>query len=260
MPVVFVLFKGVMEKSASWVSRMWSSRTRSSRARGAAGGGGGPGGTGKSFDPSTGATSSSRGGGHNPYQEVGGSGGHKSKSYLPQVPRGAMTGLRSFVRNVGRSRPLPATTATRTQQDDYAPQTDVMLTMMSADYDYHGHIRNDSGVTRVGTPKTGTMGGAGGAGGSNVGGSESVTRLVPGVEPQQSQPQPQQYQHQQRQQEEVILPQQQHQQSQGYPLGHFTEGFHSPGPNDLHDQFVDDNSTHDFLGQLRKTSTIGQAR
>lgn len=196
MPVIFVLFKGLMEKSASWVSKLWSSRFSSRR-----GGGGDPK---SSFDPSTGATSRSG----NPYKEVGNR--RDDGGLLPQVPRGALTGLRSFVRNVGRSRPLPATTrnaTTNTQGDD------VMLTMMSAEYDYHGHIRNNSSSARVVVPPT---------------------RSVPG---------PEQVPH-----------------GQGHNLGHFREGFQGPVPTDLHNQFVEDYESHDYLGQLRKPSTIGQAR
>lgn len=218
MPIIFVLFKGIMEKSASWVSKLWSSRS-SRRA--------GP----KSFDPSTGtgATSSSA----NPYKEVGyrhdddnnnGRGG-----FLPQVPRGAMTGLRSFVRNVGRSRPVPGTTVHATQQDD------IMLTMMSADYDYHGHIRQSS---------TGLNGGSGaGPVVSTAGGLKSGSPAVPTTRA-------------------VPLPgPEQEPQSQGHGMGHFREGL-SPDPvtNDLHTQFLEDYHGHDYLGQLRKASTIGQAQ
>lgn len=217
MPVIFVLFKGLLEKSVSWVSKLWSSRSRSSR-RGVL--------DAKSLDPSTGATgSSSRGG--NPYREVR---GDDRKGLLPQVPRGALTGLRSFVRNVGRSRPLPATQTNVT--DRVGDGDDVMLTMMSAEYDYHGHIRNDSGVGESG---------ARGFSSNN----KSVGQLPEPTTKSMTSPGRQ-----------LQTVQSQGQQSKG----HFTEGFNDSVPTNLHHQFVEDHNAHDYLGQLRKTSTIGQAR
>lgn len=222
MPVIFVLFKGLMEKSASWVSKLWSSRFGHSRH----GRGGDP--KSSQFDPSTGATSQS---GSPPYKREGGGG------LLPQVPRGALTGLRSFVRNVGRSRPLPATTmrtGTNNNHDD-----DVMLTMVSAEYDYHGHIRNNSSSAHVARPSTTTIF-------HDKSGSQATTTTTTarwGVTgPEQQGPQDQ---------------------TQARPpnWGHFREGFQGPVPTDLHNQFAEEeHNTHDFLGQLRKTSTIGQAQ
>lgn len=193
-----------MEKSASWVSKLWSS-SRSSRRGGAP----------KSFDPSTTGASSG-----NPYKEVG---GRRDGQGLPQVPRGALTGLRSFVRNVGRSRQVPATTQ-RSSTTAVGSPDDVMLTMMSAEYDYHGHIRNSASVVA----KSASIS-------KNSGQPEAVTRSI--QDPEQIPPH-----------------------GQAHTLGHFRETFQGPVPDDLHNQFVEEYGAHDYLGQLRKTSTIGQAR
>lgn len=53
---------------------------------------------------------------------------------LPPVPNGGMKGLRSFMRNFNRTRPA-------TSQAD-ATQ---LLTVQSADYNYHAHMNQQAG-------------------------------------------------------------------------------------------------------------------
>lgn len=101
MPVVFVMFKGVTQNTLKWESKLrsWTARSKSDIEM-------------------------------QPYTEV-------ENSSLPQVPRGTLGGLRSFIQSVHRSRP------TDTQLMLTQPSQGEVLTYVSADYDYH---------TRLGQP------------------------------------------------------------------------------------------------------------
>lgn len=106
MSVVFVLFKSSTEKTVLFVTKLWSSVTRRSQ-----GGTKTPGG----------ASSISPG----PYQEI-------CNKDLPKIPAAEVTGLRSFLRNIGRTNPVRG----------HRGQSTVMLTDMSEVNDYHDHLRN----------------------------------------------------------------------------------------------------------------------
>ncbi|KUI66481.1 hypothetical protein VM1G_02343 [Cytospora mali] len=101
MPVVFVLFKGAAVETASWVAKLrsWSSRSRNK--------------TDIEMQPCT----------------------EEGKVLLPSVPRGTLTGLRSFMRGAGRSRPAD------TQVSSKEVSHEEVLTYVSADYDYHTQLR-----------------------------------------------------------------------------------------------------------------------
>ncbi|KAL2278486.1 hypothetical protein FJTKL_14408 [Diaporthe vaccinii] len=106
MSVVFVLFKSSTEKTVLFVTKLWSSVTRRSQ-----GGTKTPGG----------ASSISPG----PYQEI-------CNKDLPKIPEAEVTGLRSFLRNIGRTNPVRG----------HRGQSTVMLTDMSEVNDYDDHLRN----------------------------------------------------------------------------------------------------------------------
>lgn len=105
MSVVFVLFKSKMEKTVLLVTKLWFSVTRRSQ-----------GGT-----KTTGGESISPG----QYQEI------RNKD-LPDIPAAEVTGLRSFLRNIGRTNPVASLKGHST----------VMLTDVSEVNDYHDHLRN----------------------------------------------------------------------------------------------------------------------
>lgn len=127
IPVVFVLFKDVFEKSSSWASQVWYHLTTSYR-RGSAGPSG----------------ASREGQGMNaalPYRQVTGHDGRGGKhGDLPRVPKATMTGLRSFLGRVGRTGGGKGekTGASGSFTDD------LDLTVVSVDYDYHRQLRAGS--------------------------------------------------------------------------------------------------------------------
>ncbi|KAK7712509.1 hypothetical protein SLS64_004893 [Diaporthe eres] len=103
--VVFVLFKSSKEKTVLFVTKLWSSVTRRSQ-----------GGT-----KTSGGTSSISPG---PYQEI-------CNKDLPEIPAAEVTGLRSFLRNIGRTKLFSS----------HRGHSTVMLTDVSVN-DYHDHLRN----------------------------------------------------------------------------------------------------------------------
>lgn len=112
IPVAFVLFKGMVEKSSTWASHFWYNFT---------------GGYHRTTDPS-----GPRKGQMNQLQ-------HHQANYdakLPQVPKATMTGLRSFFDRFGQSK------AEKTHATVYTD--DLNLTVMSVDYDYHQQLRAGS--------------------------------------------------------------------------------------------------------------------
>lgn len=112
IPVAFVLFKGMAEKSSTWARQFWSNFTGGYR---------------KTTDPS------------GPSKDQMNQPLHYQANYdpeLPQVPKATMTGLRSFFDRFGHSK------AEKTQATAYTD--DLNLTMMSVDYDYHKHLRAGS--------------------------------------------------------------------------------------------------------------------
>lgn len=106
MPVIFVLFKSSTEKTLTLIAKLWSSATRRSRGR-------------------TKSTSSANGNLPGPYQEI-------ENEDLPKVPAAEVTGLRSFLHNIGRTSLVAS----------HRGHTAVMLTDVSEVSDYHDHLRN----------------------------------------------------------------------------------------------------------------------
>lgn len=106
MPVIFVLFKSSTEKTFTLIAKLWSSATRRSRGR-------------------TKSTSGANGNPPGPYQEIG-------KTDLPKVPAAEVTGLRSFLLNIGRTSLVAS----------HRGHSAVMLTDVSEVSDYHDHLRN----------------------------------------------------------------------------------------------------------------------
>lgn len=121
MPVIFVLLKGTLEKPAGWLSGLVHLITGHSR---------------KSSDTSPDGGSGVQ---INPYMGV-----DESSQELPQVPKGTVTGLRSFVRNFGR------TDVEKTQS--HLPTDGIVLTVLSEDNDYHQQFRD--GRPWMGQPAT----------------------------------------------------------------------------------------------------------
>lgn len=109
MPVVFVMFKGVTQNTLKWASKLrsWTARSKSDIEM-------------------------------QPYTEV-------ENGSLPQVPRGTLGGLRSFIQRVHRSR------ATDTQLMLTQPSQGEVLTYVSADYDYHTHLGRPGGKIAEGS-------------------------------------------------------------------------------------------------------------
>lgn len=104
--MAFVLFKGMVEKSSTWSSNLWYKFT---------------GGNSKPTDPSVAS--------EDPTKQPP----HAQPNYdpnLPQVPKATMTGLRSYFGKFGHSK------AEKTNA-----RTDMDMTLMSVDYDYHEHLR-----------------------------------------------------------------------------------------------------------------------
>ncbi len=103
MPVIFVMFKGVAQNTLSWAAKLksWTTRSKSDVEM-------------------------------QPYVEV-------EHGNLPQVPRGTLRGLRSFMQRVHRSRPTD-TGLMLTQ-----PSHGEVLTYVSTDYDYHTHLARQDG-------------------------------------------------------------------------------------------------------------------
>lgn len=109
IPVAFILFKNMAEKSSTWASHFWYKITEGYL---------------KASD-------------HRGTEE-----GHINQPLsslkidrLPQVPKASMTGLRSFFDKFDRSN-----TRTRTGSN----MEDLDLTIMSGEYEYHQHLRADS--------------------------------------------------------------------------------------------------------------------
>ncbi|ROV92952.1 hypothetical protein VSDG_06388 [Cytospora chrysosperma] len=111
MPVIFVLFKGTLDKLVGWLSGLLHLITGHSRDSSNMGPNGG-----NDIHITL-------------YKCVDGGG-----QELPQVPKGTVTGLRSFVRNFGR---------TDVEKTEGHLSTDGnMLTVVSEVYDYHQHFRD----------------------------------------------------------------------------------------------------------------------
>ncbi|KAG6353475.1 hypothetical protein INS49_005656 [Diaporthe citri] len=106
MPVVFVLFRSSMEKTILFVTKLWFSVASRSQ-----------GGT------KTPAGESSKS--HGPYQEI-------CNKDLPEIPAAEVTGMRSFLLNIGRTNPVAS----------HKTHSSVMLTEVSEVNDYHDHLRN----------------------------------------------------------------------------------------------------------------------
>lgn len=205
MPIIFVLFKSMLEKSVSWASKIWSSRSTSRRL--------GP----KSMDLSTTGASSSQ---MNPYKEVG-----NKQETLPQVPQGTLTGLRSFMRNAGRSRPMKTQTTVTVN--------DVVLTPMSGEYDYYGQQRGGLFGRQPGQYYQTPIG--------QVYGEQRI----------------QVHQEQGGQIHE--------EQEGSSHRGHFREALeeyqgHDYYNQDQNRQFTEEHNSYDYLGQLREASAVGVAR
>lgn len=109
VPVIFVLFKGSTEKTFLFLTRLWNTATRRSRVR-----------------AETRAASDIP---LDPYQET-------DENNLPGIPRAEVTGLRSFLRNIGRTKAA----------EYHKGQSTVMLTDLSEVNDYHDHLRNGQKV------------------------------------------------------------------------------------------------------------------
>lgn len=110
IPVAFVLFKGMVEKSSTWSSYVWYKFTGGGSSRPTDSGG------------------VSRGPNKQPL--------HAQPNYdqeLPQVPKATMTGMRSFFDKFGHS------TAEKTQGNANIDGMD--MTLKSVDYDYHKQLR-----------------------------------------------------------------------------------------------------------------------
>lgn len=112
IPVIFVLFKGAMETSSTWASRFWYNLTGGYR---------------KGSGPSGGSEGQMNA---LPYRQV------DNEHNLPQVPKATMTGLRTFLGRVGRTK------AEKTEASMFTD--DLNLTAVSVDYDYHRHLREGS--------------------------------------------------------------------------------------------------------------------
>ncbi|KAJ2996329.1 hypothetical protein NUW58_g1001 [Xylaria curta] len=106
MPVIFVLFKGFTAWSASWVTRIWSLNSRTRRQK---------------HSTESGDVQMPH---YNPIDE----------NNLPVPPKGALTGLKSFMRNFNR------TNLAKTQT------TNMSLTQVSVDYDYHAQLKQGASV------------------------------------------------------------------------------------------------------------------
>ncbi|KAI1284151.1 hypothetical protein F5Y07DRAFT_407642 [Xylaria sp. FL0933] len=104
MPVIFVLFRSFTTWSVSWVSRL---RSVTSRARK------------QNHSAESGDIQLLH------YNNM-------DESSLPTPPKGALTGLRSFMRNFNRTNPA------KTQL------TNMSLTYASADYDYHAQLKQQA--------------------------------------------------------------------------------------------------------------------
>lgn len=111
MPIVFSLFSGFVERSALWMSGIISLTTGRSRKT-------------SNMSPSGGSDAL----GNPPYKGADG-----TEQKLGEVPNGTVTGLRSFVRNIGRGNNKQSQTGISTDQ--------IALTVVSEDYDYHQHFR-----------------------------------------------------------------------------------------------------------------------
>ncbi|ROV89586.1 hypothetical protein VMCG_09947 [Cytospora schulzeri] len=110
MPVTFVLFKGTLDRSAAWLSGLLHLTT------------------GRTPKPS-GANSNGR----RDEQIHPQKGADANSQKLPQIPKGTVTGLRSFVRNFGH-RDIEKSAA-------HLSTDNIMLTVVSEDYDYHRAIQ-----------------------------------------------------------------------------------------------------------------------
>lgn len=106
MPVVFVLFRNSTEKTFTLIAKLWSTATHRGRGR-------------------TKGTSGANGNPPGKYQEI-------RKKDKPKVPAAEVTGLRSFLLNIGH------TSLAASHKGDSA----MMLTDLSDVSDYHDHLRN----------------------------------------------------------------------------------------------------------------------
>jgi hypothetical protein len=108
MPVIFVVFRGFTIWSASWATKIWSLISR-----------------GRTQDGLSQASDIQL----VRYNEMSG-------SHLPEVPKGSLTGLKSFMRNFHRTNPVKTQTTT------------VPLTYASMDYDYHAQLKQQHADAR----------------------------------------------------------------------------------------------------------------
>lgn len=107
--MVFVLFKGMVEKSSTWTSNFWYKFTGSNS---------------KPTDPSGASEDPTK---QSPHVQP------KYDPNLPQVPEATLTGLRSYFDKFGHSK------AEKTHANTNRDNMD--MTLMSVDYDYHKHLR-----------------------------------------------------------------------------------------------------------------------
>lgn len=98
MPITFVLFKIIAVETISWASKLRSWTTRSKT---------------EIELPS--------------YHNV-------KNTSLPMVPRGTMTGVKSFMQRIYRSKPGDS------HLTSSQPADGELLTYVSAEYDYHNHL------------------------------------------------------------------------------------------------------------------------
>lgn len=106
MPVIFVLFRSSTEKTFLLIAKLWSGAKYRGRSK-------------------TKSTSGASGILPGPYQEL-------DNNNLPEVPAAEVTGLRSFLRKIGRTNPVA----------NHEGHSAVMLTDVSEVSDYHDHLRN----------------------------------------------------------------------------------------------------------------------
>lgn len=109
IPVAFVLFKGMTERSITWANHFWNNLTHGYR---------------KAPDSKDAKRFQAKDSFSNQAQDI---------ENLPRVPNATMTGALSFFDRLGRSK------AEKTQAAMYTHNLN--LTLMSVDHDYHKQLR-----------------------------------------------------------------------------------------------------------------------
>lgn len=112
MPVVFVLFRGMFEKSLTWATK-WYGSTRARKS-----------------EPEEHILQTED---FDPYLEL-----HDGQD-LSVVPKATLTGPKTFVRNIGRTKPAQARTGISVSDE-------VMLTYATVDDHYHDQLRQGATV------------------------------------------------------------------------------------------------------------------